>query len=153
MLTLKSDEFFENIRTGNLARVRELVGVDPSLLNAKYKSGATGILFALYNGHRELAEFLAHRKLDLDFFEAACLGRLEQVKEMLKRDPQLVKSYSSEGFTALQLTAYLGRKEVARYLVDAGADVNATAENQTGFTALTGAETSGHKDIAEILLA
>lgn len=153
MLTLKTDEFFQSIQSGNLAKVKELVNSEPTLVNAKYNTDATGILFALYNGHREIAEFLAHRKLDLDLFEAACLGRVEQVKAMVKADRQLLRSYSPEGFTALALAAYLGQKEVAQYLVEVGADVNATAKNQTGFTALTGAVTRGHKEIAEVLLA
>src|SRR6266849_6303104 len=153
MLTLKSDEFFENIRAGDLEKVTKLVDSDPSLVNAKYKTGATGILFALYTGHRELAEFLAHRKLDLDFFEAAVLGRLEQLKAMLKRDPGLAKSYSSEGFTALGLGAYLGQKEIVQSLIDNGGDVNATAKNQSGFTALTGAVTNGHTEVAKILVS
>ena len=153
MLTLKSDEFFANIRSGNLDKVKNLVDSDPSLAHAKYKTGATGILFAVYNGHREIAEFLAHRKLDLGFFEATVLGRLEQVKDMVKRNPELVNSYSPEGFTALALSAYLGQKEVVEYLIASGADANSTARNQSGFTPLTGAATNGHTDVARILLA
>ncbi len=152
MLTLKTDELFKSIQSGNLEEVKEMVAADPSLVNTKHRTGATGILFALYNGHKEIAEFLARRKPDLDIFEAACLGRIELVKALVEADPRMVKAYSGEGFTALGLVAYMGQKEVAQYLVDSGAEVNAIAKNQTGFTALTGAVTNGYADIAEMLL-
>src|SRR6266568_4300261 len=152
MLTLNQDELFENLKAENTARVKQLIENDPSLLNAKHKTGATGILFALYSGHQELAELLAQRKHDLDIFEAASLGKMDQVRALVKRDMELVNAYSPEGFTALQLSAYLGQKEAVDFLLKAGANVNAIARNPSDYTALSGAASRAHRSIAETLL-
>src|SRR6266568_4659947 len=153
MLTLNQDELFENLKAENTARVKQLIENDPSLLNAKHKTGATGILFALYSGHQELAELLAQRKHDLDIFEAASLGKMDQVRALVKRDMELVNAYSPEGFTALQLSAYLGQKEAVDFLLKAGTNVNAIARNSSGYTALSGSVSRAHRSIAETLLA
>ncbi len=153
MLTLDQGEFFENLKAGNTARVKQLIENNPSLLDAKHVTGATGILFALYTGHQELAELLAQRKHDLDIFEAASLGRMEQMRALVKRDRELVNAYSPEGFTALQLAAYLGQEEAVDFLLKAGANVNAIARNPSGYTALSGAVSRGHRNIAETILA
>src|SRR5713101_6264699 len=147
MLTLDHDEFFEAVKTGNLAKVNQLVDNAPGLLNAKHESGATGILLALYSGHQEMAEFLAKRKTDIDIFEATSLGKVEQVRALLRQNPGLAKVYSAEGFTALQLAAYLGRKDAVNLLLNAEAEVNAIARNPSGYTALSGAVSRGHLDI------
>ena len=152
MLTLQTEEFFKSIKSGDLAKVTKLVESHPNLLGATAKSGATGILFALYGGHQDIAMFLAARKDNLDIYEASSLGDLEHVKQLVKRDPDTVKSYSAEGFPALGLAAFLGQGDVVKYLLENGADVNAVAKNPTGYTALTGAVSTGRKEIAELLL-
>ncbi len=153
MLTIETDAFFAAVKTGNLAKVTELVDNDPTLLNSTNKAGATGILFALYNGHPAVAELIAQRKKDLDVFEAASLGKLAHLEALTKQNPGLVRTHSEEGFTALQLAAYLGQKETVNILLKAGAEVNAVAKNPTGYTALTGTVARGHLDIAKTLLA
>ncbi len=152
MLTLDRDEFFEAVKTGNLARVKQLVESEPDLLTAKYKSGATGILLALYSGHSEIAELLAKRKLDTDIFEAASLGRVDQVRALVEQNPELATAYSEEGFTALHLAAYLGQKETVDLLLNEEAEVNAIARNPSGYTALSGAVSRGHLEITKTLL-
>jgi len=153
MLTIEAHEFFDEVKTGNLEKVKELIDKDPALLHAKNKSGATGILFALYNNHPEVAELIAQRKHDLDVFEASGLGKLAQLEALIKRNPGLVRTYSEEGFTALQLAAYLGQEETVDILLKDGALVNAVAKNPTGYTALSGAVSRGHRNIAGRLLA
>ena len=153
MLTIEVDEFFDGVKAGNLAKVNELIDRDPALLNAKNKTGATGILFALYNDHPAVAELIAQRKHDLNVFEAASLGKLARLEALTKQNPGLVRTFSEEGFTALQLAAYLGQRETVDSLLKAGAEVNAVAKNPTGYTALSGAVSRGHRDIAETLLA
>lgn len=152
MLTVQTEEFFKSIKSGELAKVTQLVESDPGLLTATAKSGATGILFALYGGHQDIAKFLAAKKRTLDLYEASSLGDLEQVKQIVKRNPETVKSFSAEGFPALGLASYLGQAGVVKFLLDNGADVNAVAKNSTGFTPLTGAVSTGRKEVAELLV-
>src|SRR5688572_24471049 len=56
----------------------------------------------------------------LDLHEAAATGHLERVREL--STPENVNSASADGFQALGLACYFGHEDVARYLLDAGAD-------------------------------
>lgn len=152
MLSVQTDELLNAIKADDKARVNQLLETNPSLASGKDKDGVSLILSSLYQGRREIAEAIAAKKSKLDIFEAASLGSLESVKQMVEQDPSLVKAYSPDGFTALALAAYLGQKRTVEYLLGNGADVNAPAKNSTGFTALTGAGSQNHNEIAKILV-
>src|SRR5262249_6046592 len=152
MLTIEADKFFEAIKNGESSRIAEMIEREPSIVNSKNKSGATGILFALYSGRPDVADLIAKKKPRLDIFEAACLGQLSSVEMLVKQNPETSSEYSAEGFTALQLAAYVGKGAVVDLLLSKGADVNAVARNPTQYTALTGAVARGHRDIVSTLL-
>jgi len=152
MLTIETEKFFEAIKNGERSKIEEIIDRAPTIVSTKNKSGATGILFALYAGRPELAELIAKRKTGLDIFEAASLGHLSNTEVLIKENPSIVSEYSTEGFTALQLAAYLGKGNTVDLLLRSGADVNAIAKNPTGYTALTGAVARGHQNIASTLL-
>jgi len=149
---IETEKFFEAIKNGERSKIEEMIDREPTIVGAKNKSGATGILFALYAGRPELAELIAKRKPGLDIFEAASLGYLPDIEVLIKENPRIVSEYSTEGFTALQLAAYLGKGDTVDFLLRSGADVNAIAKNPTRYTALTGAVARGHQNIASTLL-
>jgi uncharacterized protein len=84
---------------------------------------------ALYRGERDRAEELA-RDAELGINEAASLGRVELVRELLADDPTLATSRSSDGFTPLHYAAFFGTAEAAAALLEHGADPTAVAENE-----------------------
>lgn len=149
---MQNDEFLKAIREGDLAKVDRLLENSPSLAKSKDANGGSVILTALYSGQGEIARAIAAKKPELDIFEASSLGDLQRVKNLIRQNPSLVSEYSADGFTALALAAYLGQKESTEYLLEMGADVNAQAKNSTGFTALTGAVSQNHNEIAKILV-
>ncbi len=152
MLMIEMEKFFEAIKNGQRSKIEEMIDREPTIVSAKNKSGATGILFALYAGRPELAELIAKRKSGLDIFEAASIGHISHVEVLIKENPRIVSEYSAEGFTALQLAAYIGKGDAVDFLLRSGEDVNAIAKNPTGYTALTGAVARGHHNIASTLL-
>ena len=152
MLTLQTEELFKAIGSGDKTLVNQLVGSDASLANAKDPTGVNAILYALYRGRVEIAELLAERKSSLDIFEAASLGKLGRVQDLLEENPEDANSFSPDGFNLLGLAAHFGRKDVVESLLEKGADVNAVARNPTKFTALTGALAGNHNEIAKILI-
>src|SRR5215831_17097277 len=147
MLTIETEKLFEAIKKGEPERITEIIDRDRAMVNAKNKTGATGILYALYAGRPEIAELIATRKSGLDIFEAASLGRLPELERLVRQKPGLVSDYSDEGFTALQLAAYIGKAEAVNFLLEKGAEVNAVAKNPTKYTALSGAVARGHQEI------
>lgn len=152
MLTMQTDEFLNAIKKGDTTRIDQLLQENPTLSNAREKNGVSAILLALYRGNKTAALAIASKKLELDMFEASALGDLESLKKTVNSDPSSVSSYSPDGFTALALAAYLGQRESVEYLVGKGADPNALARNETGYTALTGAVSQNHNEIAKILV-
>jgi uncharacterized protein len=147
----EEEEFLEAIRKNDQPRMSKLLQEQPSLANTRTKEGVSAIFLALYRGNSPIATQIASKK-QLDVFEAASIGDLDRLKTLISQDPSLAKSYSPDGFTALALAAYLGQKASVEYLIENGADVNALATNKTGFTALTGAASQNHNEIAKILV-
>lgn len=142
----------EVIRKGDDARIEQLLEEDPTLANARTKDGVSAIFLALYGGNKTAALAIASKKPELDIFEASVIGDLESLKKIVSHDASSIGSYSPDGFTSLALASYLGQKESVDYLIEKGADVNALARNETGFTALTGAVTQNQNEIAKILV-
>jgi uncharacterized protein len=149
---MQTDEFLEAIKKGDMARINHLLQENPTLSDAREKNGVSAIFLALYRGNKTAALAIASKKSELDVFEASVMGDLERLKKIVSRDAASVSSYSPDGFTALALASYLGQKESVDYLIEKGADVNALARNETGFTALTGAVTQNHNEIAKALV-
>ncbi|MFQ5950886.1 MAG: ankyrin repeat domain-containing protein [Candidatus Geothermarchaeales archaeon] len=146
-------EFFEAVRTGDAAKVGELLKSDPDLVKTKSKKGLSATMIAMYYGQEEVAEILLAESPELDIFEASVVGKPERVTELIKRDPNLVDSYSPDGFTPLGLAAFSGHKEIVEILLSKGARVNPPIRNEMSYTPLTGAVAHGHRGITEILLA
>ena len=145
-------EFLDAVRIGDSAKVNLLIDREPVLVDTRTEKGVSSVVFALYNGKREIAELLARRKHELDLYEASSIGYVNDVKTITQRDPTLVNSFSPDGHTPLGLASFLGHKEVVEHLLQEGAEVNAVSRNETGFTALTGAVAGGHVSIAKLLL-
>lgn len=152
MLTIQTDEFLEAVRKNDTDKILELLNTQPTLARTRDPNGVSGIFLALYRGNRGTAAIIAQRNSSLDVFEAAAIGDLARLKNLFNDDPALVKSYSPDGFTALALAAYLGEKDAVEFLIEKGADLNALAKNETGFTPLTGAVSQNHTQIARLLM-
>jgi uncharacterized protein len=145
-------ELFAAIRGGDVAVVRSLLDADPALVNAKNEQGQSPVLAAVYNGRAEIRDQLIARGAVLEFHEAAAAGRLDRVQALVENNASLSTGYSPDGFPVFGLAAAFGHLPVARYLLEKGAQVNAAATNGTGYNALTGAVTGGHKEIVAWLL-
>jgi uncharacterized protein len=143
--------FFAAVQAGEVAEVARLITADPALLGAKNERGASAVLLACYNGRKEVRDLLLAKGALLELHEAAAAGQLSRVQELVETNPAAAKSYSPDGFPVMALAAVFGHEEVARYLHEKGADINAVASNGCGYTALTGAVASGHASIAKWL--
>jgi uncharacterized protein YndB with AHSA1/START domain len=82
---------------------------------------------ALYSGDRAGAEAAAEG-VELDVFDAAALGQVDRLRELLDADPGLVDSLSDDGFTPLHLACFAGGPDSVRLLVERGAPLERLAE-------------------------
>lgn len=152
MVSMTGD-LFAAVKDGDAERVARLVREYPALARARNADGLSVVLFARYRFRLDIVETLLSARPELDVFEAAALGRTEWVEELLAQAPDLVRSYSPDGFTALQLASFFGRAEAAQALVEHGADVNAVSRNPFTVMPLHSAVAGRHYAICELLLA
>jgi len=146
-----SSDFFDAIQRGDREQIERQLAADPGLIHARAK-GLSPILVAAYNGHPELASFLADKTVALTIFEAATAGKINNILRLLARDPQLVNAYAVDGFQALGLACFFGHLDVAEYLVKAGAAVNAPSRNDLKAAPLQSAAAGRHERVVDMLL-
>ena len=147
-----TERFFAAIDAGDADLVRSMVAADPSLASARDGQGVSALMRARYRFDRELVDAVMSGAPTLDVFEAASLGDVERLRELLDGDPSLATAFSADGFTALHFPAFFGGVEAARVLLERGADVDARGRGWMTGTPLSSAASGGHGDVARLLL-
>lgn len=146
------DELFAAIGSGDEAALASLLTGDPGLVEARDESGATPILAAVYRGRSSLAEYIAARKDVLDVFEAAALGRMEDLRRLIDETPALARATNADGFCALSLACFFGRTEAALLLLGRGADPDQVATNGTLIRPIHAAAAGGGLALVQALV-
>src|ERR1700733_14473029 len=107
-----SAPFLKLIQTGATAEVADAVQTDPALAYARDPQGVSMLLWAVYCGQTLARAFLLARLaaegVALDVFEAAAIGDEGQLRIRLEAEPELARSFSGDGWTALHLAAAFG---------------------------------------------
>lgn len=147
------EEFLESVQSGDVTRARLLLTSDPLLIQTRNKSSVSALLLAVYHGRREMVDLLRSLKSKLDLFEASAVGDLEQVKMRVREDPARVNASSPDGFSPLGLAAFFGHPDVAAYLIEQGADVNAPSQNAARVRPLHSALAHRRPDISLAIAA
>jgi ankyrin repeat protein len=132
--------------------VRELVDADATLAGCRNDDGISARMLALYRGDPDMLEALVDAGPELDVFEAAGLGAEERLEELLAHDASLVDARAGDGFTALHFAAFFSHPGAARLLVEAGADVDAVADNPLKVRPLHSAAAASCGEVVELLL-
>ena len=153
---MTTDDFIAAIDAADGATVAAALAAQPSLASATDEDGVSATMHALYLARRSIAETIADTLPELDIFEAAALGRVGRVLELLAADPSLAVARSADGFTALHYPAFFGGDDaavIAQALIDAGADVNARSDNEMAVLPLHSAVAGDRDDVTAVLLA
>lgn len=145
-------EFLDAVRKGELEKTKSALNQNPSLINAKDEKGISAVLLAAYHGHQNIAEFLASNKPNINIFEASTTGKTERVRALINKEPELVNSYSTDGFTPLHLASFFGHAETVKMLLERKAPVNAVAKNPTKVMPLHSALAGDENSIIEMLV-
>jgi ankyrin repeat protein len=119
--------FGEACAIGSEARVRELLGADPSALRSRTSDGFPGLGLAIFFGHGALARWLIEQGADVN---------------AVAENPQRVAPVHAAAATR--------DHETMRLLLERGADPNARQQGE--FTALHGAASRGDVEMGELLL-
>ena len=143
---------FEAIKAGNADEVRRLVRDEPEALKQRDANGASALLIAIYHQKHDIANVIADAIGEIDIFEAAALGRVERIKELLRRDRSLAAAYSADGFPVVGLAAFFGHLDAVKILIAAGANIHAAATNPLKVQAIHAAVASKNLDIVRAVL-
>jgi len=146
-------ELLAAVRDGDAERVAALVDADPALANARDADGLSALMLARYRHDRPTMDALLAADPDLDVYEAAAYGRLDRLREALDGDPGLIAAFAPDGFTALHLAAFFGKSEVARELLERGADHATYTRNDFANQPLHAAAAGRHVELCRLLLA
>jgi ankyrin repeat protein len=120
-------DIFEASAVGKTARVHELLTKDISLANRFAPDGFHPLGLAAFFSHRDTVELLLNAGARVN-----------------------APSQNKLSVAALHSAAAAGRIDIARLLIDRGADVNAAHQDQ--FTALHAAASTGQLELATLLL-
>lgn len=124
---------------------------NPSLADIKTEQGISLLQFAAYCKNTFAIDILKKYKQNFDIFEAASIGDIETVNQILNTTPELLNSYSSDGFTALGLGSFFGHLSLVKQLLDKGANPNIASNNQFKVAPIHSACAISHFDIAKLL--
>jgi ankyrin repeat protein len=145
-----SDELLSAIQAGDLDGVNALIERQPDLVNARASGGLSAVSTAMYHGKPEIARALIDRGAAVDFFDACAAGAADRVRELAAGTG--VNSLSPDGFPALALACFFGHEEIARYLLDQGADPNVSATNSFRVRPIHAATARRSEAIVRLLL-
>jgi len=145
-------EFFEMIKDGDTVKVEALLKHNPQLANARNEGGISALLFAVYYGKADIADVLLENGAMVDIFEACAVGARDKVTKLLALDPDLLKCYSHDGWTPLHLAVFFGHIDLVRFLLEAGAEIDALSKNGQDLTPLHSALANPHHAKVGLLL-
>lgn len=147
-----AEELIAAVNDDDAARITALLAEDPSLVSARDQDGVSAIMLSRYRFDRDTTDALLAVDPELDVFEATTLGIIDRVSAWLLDDPSLARAFSPDGFTALHHAAFFGKTEVARRLVQAGADVHVYSANDFHVQPLHSAAAGRHVEICRLLI-
>ena len=150
--TSSSAAFIDAIKAGEFERVKAMVTAEPTLIDARSRSGDSAILTAVYHHQKEIVNLLVSRGVSLSIFEACAAGELERVERLLTEKAGSVNDYSADGWTPLHLAAFFGHAKIAELLIGHDADVRARSRGANGNTPLHAALAGNHKFVAGLLI-
>lgn len=165
-------------RKSDVARFLIERGADVNYAH-RFGSGLSLLQMAVINRDDDLVRLLRSKGATLDIYSAAALGLKEEIKQMLAKDPDVVKRedpsplYGAIGYGQMDVVKLLiangadvngskpsswtplhaaaaGKPEIVRLLIEKGADVNANAEY--GGTPLCRALSEGSREAAWVLI-
>ena len=127
-----------------------MVSADPTLIDARSRTGESAILTAVYHRQKEIVNLLVSRGAAMSIFEACAAGEVERAERLV--ETAAVNDYSADGWTPLHLAAFFGHTKIAELLLAHDADMAAHSRNPNGNTPLHAALAGNHKFVAGLLI-
>src|SRR3954462_2582809 len=115
--TSSSAAFIDAIKAGEFERVKAMVSADPTLIDARSRTGDSAILTAVYHRQKEIVNLLVARGVTMTLFEAAAAGEFERVERLVGDDELSIVAFSTDGWTPLHLASFFGHAKIVEFLI------------------------------------
>jgi ankyrin repeat protein len=145
-------DVIDAIKAQDAERARGLLRENPELAEARDESGVSALMLSYYYGVPIGDALRRARSTPLDVFEAATVGDVARLRDLLDEDPALVRAESSDEATALHFAAFFAQPEAARFLLERGADVHVVSPTFGNVTPLHSAAAGKSAEIVRALL-
>jgi len=145
-------DVLDAVKAQDAERVRRLLDENPELAEARDENGVSALMLSYYYGVPIGDELREARTTPLDVFEAATVGDVARLRELLDQDSSLVTAQSADRTTALHFAAFFAQPEAVRLLLDRGADVHAVSPTFGNVTPLHSAAAAKSPEIVRMLL-
>jgi ankyrin repeat protein len=143
---------FQAVAAGDTTGLVALLKDHPNVRNAVNAEGISLLMFALYNGKRDIGDMLVTLGAKIDVFSASAYAALKEIVEILRIEPSLVNTFSPDGWTPLHLASFFGNIMVVEYLTMSRADINAVSKNSLKNQPLNAATVSNKTDVVKCLV-
>lgn len=143
------ETFIEN---DQLDEIIALLSQKPQLAVQVTSHQISPILLACFYKKQQIANTITEFIPELNIFDACAVGKFDSVTLLVFKDPQLVNSFSADGFTPLGLACYFAHEEIARFLVLKGAEVNIASKNGYNVFPIHSAVAANNFSITKMLL-
>ncbi|WP_353283954.1 ankyrin repeat domain-containing protein [Wolbachia endosymbiont (group A) of Lypha dubia] len=149
------------VQNGNLNKVKDLTNQNANV-NTRDKYSWTPLHWAAYKGHLEVAEFLVKKGADVNAASENLYGSRpihiaiennnKNIIEFLLSKEVGVNDTDKQGYTPLHYAAWRDRLEVAKFLIEKGADINAADTSTAGKKPMHVAAENNSESVIEFLL-
>jgi ankyrin repeat protein len=140
------------IESGNDSGLAALLLSNPELAMLKTSHQVSPLMLSCYYKKPSISNIILGYIPDPDIYESSALGKFDSVANIVYKHPELINTFSDDGFTPLGLACFFGHEEIARYLLLKGAEVNVASRNDFHVYPLHSAVAADNADITKILL-
>jgi ankyrin repeat protein len=148
----EESELFLALRAGDDDAIRRAIEAEPGRALCRDADGNSLLMSALVHRRTELVAFLLERLGSLDCFEAAALGRLNDLATAASRSHSVITNQAPDGTTVLHIAAHFGHADLVSWLIRHGAPVDSVARNPSLSRPIHHAVAAGSARVAIALL-
>lgn len=140
------------IQKNDLDQLKTIIETTPDWIKISLNEQVSILMFSVYYGRADATHWLLDMGHPINLFEASALGDVERLKHLLTQEPEKLNAFSGDGFQPLGLACFFGHTEIAKLLIDQGAEVNTPSRNTQIVTPLHSAAAADNFEIVNLLV-